>query len=1056
MSTLASISGSSPAPTVAVITYSGGYSPVPGASTTVTVKDSSNTVVWTTTYTQNPYVDDSTHTYTLSGLTSGATYSLKIVSPSSTATGSVTTVSVTTVSTQSGANVTSAFNIAPFFAYPNGYITDPNTGTNSAGVLTGAGINIGWSHPLTAGWDTFVLVRNTSAFPVTPDDGVVVHKYNASDTVSSINIPISLYSQNGYYVTITPASMDGIQLGSSITVANLATSANGTYAVVSLTNTDVSYYSSSAATVSVTSAPSTATVSLASTSRSILDTGAIPQYEYVNNHWISTSGNISGVISMQFGSSDPLGNNIYYVCDNEFYPGKVVNISGLSNPAYNITGAVVTGSNPGSSVRGFMVNASTSVSGLTTDTMTGVASSIGPATAFTEGQQYYYAAFLKLSTYSITSATRTSGSYLVTITAANNTFRVGDSVAISGVDSSIPSPATVVSVSGSSFTVYSTANTTLSKTSGTVAYYGIPTWKKVGEAGATFVKDYGTANAMYNMLPAPYRRVAGDSALDSQGRNAGLFSFLKIFAFEHDFLKTLTDNIRSRYDVNNLSGALIPAMLDQFGVTQETGLGLGQSRRMLRNFSAIHKMKGSSYGIKLALKSYTGYNCVLGNSANLMLSVNDSSFTSSVGNWSATTNCSISSVSAASETLTAVDGTAILKVVPAASGNVVTTCGTSITRMVPVTAGASYLFSAYVRSKTSARSVQLSVGWYSATGALLSTYSGSTTTSSTSAWTRMNSGTATAPTNAFFAAPIIKVSSTSSSADIHYVDAVQFEVGTSASTYAAARNMNIVLQPNRANLLINPSLTDNPQYGSAGTYDTPTGWSLDVETYDSMYGAPYLITYNYPTKLDNDLLNYNNRKAITSVGNVHSATFSIRPSSSVAVTPGAAYTWTVYAQPIAGGSSSASNDGELHIKWYDSSNSLISTSSGTAYSKLVTNAMYYVNSFLGTNAPGPAQRMSLVGTAPSNAAYAVPSIRVVQWNIGYIYGASFESVSSFRTYLDGTFSNILQSDDVIWSGSARTSQSYYYKNYTLTKSRVPSIISSYIPLGAPYTITYSS
>jgi hypothetical protein len=159
-----------------------------------------------------------------------------------------------------------------------------------------------------------------------------------------------------------------------------------------------------------------------------------------------------------------------------------------------------------------------------------------------------------------------------------------------------------------------------------------------------------------------------------------------------------------------------------------------------------------------------------------MLWTDEADFESSVGDWTGTLNCSVTS----SLTFAKVN-THSLRLSSTAGGNMTATSATG-TGGVPVTAGKIYAVAGWIRTGVSARSTGLNILWYDATGAFLSTTTGATSNDSTTFVQYKVTGTA--PANARYAAVQIAVAATGGAAELHYIDAVMMIANTSDATLA--------------------------------------------------------------------------------------------------------------------------------------------------------------------------------------------------------------------------------------------------------------------------------
>jgi hypothetical protein len=188
---------------------------------------------------------------------------------------------------------------------------------------------------------------------------------------------------------------------------------------------------------------------------------------------------------------------------------------------------------------------------------------------------------------------------------------------------------------------------------GTYYYYSIfvlsltqYNWVKAGDAIGLAVYDYGYTEKMYNYLPEIYRISSPYTPTASQWDNYILKGFLKNFGFQLDYTQNLAERVMDKYNVEKVSGKLIPVMLNQFGYDYEPAIGMQQNRIMLRDSLILTKQKGSKAGLLAYLKAFTGWGVSvplsttpnpsvsgISVSHNLMLDYNDSSFEESTGHW---------------------------------------------------------------------------------------------------------------------------------------------------------------------------------------------------------------------------------------------------------------------------------------------------------------------------------------------------------------------------------------------------------------------------------------
>jgi len=161
--------------------------------------------------------------------------------------------------------------------------------------------------------------------------------------------------------------------------------------------------------------------------------------------------------------------------------------------------------------------------------------------------------------------------------------------------------------------------------------------------------------------------------------------------------------------------------------------------------------------------------------------------------------------------------------------------------------------------------------------------------------------------------------------------------------------------------------------------------------------------------------------------------------SSVPVTAGSAYTWSMYVKDV-----NSAVSYKAGISWYDGSSTLISTSSGTTTA---------VSSSGWT-------RVYVTGVAPANAATATISIEsysaAASGTQAYFDGALFEQTDSLNQYFDGD-AGYYETTDLLWEDNDDTNgKSYYYKNRLYVTKRLITALPEYMQLGSTWALFIGS
>ena len=547
-------------------------------------------------------------------------------------------------------------------------------------------------------------------------------------------------------------------------------------------------------------------------------------------------------------------------------------------------------------------------------------------------------------------------------------------------------------------------------------------WVSAGNALGVSVKNYETADLMYDYLPNIYKITNSYSISDNNSQvNDDLYNFLSIFAVEHDLFKTNAENIKYRYDPLSLDGRLVPMLLNEFGFNFEKEIGIQQARSLIKNAVKIYSERGSVSGLKTFVTAFTGFNCDIRPITNLMLDYNNSSFRESLGFWETTTNTTIAKGTPNSET-PPVDPYSepnspsnfpnstlgFFKLTANAAGNIVVACGLSAptTRGVPVVEGQPYTLTGYARAKTTGRVVSPAIRWYDRFGTLISTSSITGVADASGAWNRTSAVTDVAPANARYAVPQFTIASAALN-EVHYLDAVQFEQSTSPTTFTDARRVDVVLRANRINQVINPSFEvdlDNWTASTAASATRVAGGAVEGSDYSAEVSA--LMT----------------------------GTLSWTSDEKVTVQSGDQNAFSAYVKGL------TNMEARLVITWYDELNAVIGSPTTTAYINLL---------------PTEWQRLEITALAPATAVQAELSIEAIADNVGdkfYVDAVMFEKAAFVVPYFDGA-SGYQQAGDILWEGGLPSSgRSHYYKNREVIVKRLIQVLPDYLPTGAPWAV----
>jgi hypothetical protein len=435
-------------------------------------------------------------------------------------------------------------------------------------------------------------------------------------------------------------------------------------------------------------------------------------------------------------------------------------------------------------------------------------------------------------------------------------------------------------------------------------------------------------------------------------------------------------------------------------------------------------------------------------------------------------------------------------------GTVKVLCGSNnaITKGVPVTGDLFYSFSVYAVSSATTKNITLGIDWYDRFGVYISSSAGTATASGTGVFSaRPTVANKQAPATAYYAVPTISIASAAGSAsnEYQYFDCAQFEQSTSVTDFEEARQLKFTMKATRINELKNPhfasplgtwnvtnastavntstrepeatvwdvaykSLTSNiARIETVYTHEYKVGQIVVVSGVDATFNGVYTVTdvgerdgnINFPyieyAKTASDVP----RATATGTVWVSGTALKLTASSTgnVVVTswdgsthadrmpihyPGTSYTFSVYTQLDA-----ASNETVTpSISWYNSSNTLISTTTGTVTT-------------VSSITPGWT-RLEVTGTAPSTAHSAAVSVTWAAGNgeVLYLDSALFENAPIAFTFFTGA-SGYGDNPDYVWEGAVNGSRSHYYKNrYAIQVRTANSTFQDKLPMGTTVAI----
>jgi hypothetical protein len=169
-------------------------------------------------------------------------------------------------------------------------------------------------------------------------------------------------------------------------------------------------------------------------------------------------------------------------------------------------------------------------------------------------------------------------------------------------------------------------------------------WVTSGTAQGLVLIDWGFGSTYQTWMPEWYLDLDGGLATTAQPEGP-LVRFLELLGFETDWVRSEIESLILLTNVDLISGALLPYMGGNLGVTYEPVLGMTRTRVLVKNAIYLYKNKGTAQGIAAAASAFSGYGAEVTIGKNLEIQLDDSAFDRSTGHWTpASASSTISTV----------------------------------------------------------------------------------------------------------------------------------------------------------------------------------------------------------------------------------------------------------------------------------------------------------------------------------------------------------------------------------------------------------------------------
>lgn len=342
-------------------------------------------------------------------------------------------------------------------------------------------------------------------------------------------------------------------------------------------------------------------------------------------------------------------------------------------------------------------------------------------------------------------------------------------------------------------------------------------WVIAGSVNDLVPSDHGMHDKMLKLLPQVYttKEQTPFGTIDAPEYNSlgilvnpgsTLYHFTDGLSFTYEQLITFAEILQPSIFSDPLTPSLLGVASVNKGLSVEPNLPIKNQKRLIREALSIYRNKGTKLGIENYTECLTGYAPFATVSPNLMLSVQDSSFYKSVGNWTAESGVTLTAGTTDGPTLSeekSIDDAWNCKAQMGSQKTMSLGMVTPITQGTPVLEDTEYTFSLMAKILTASKTFSVKLTYFAQNGSVLD--DDSSTFTCTTSWAPYEF-TVTTPAGTTYVG--ITITNLSSSTETFLFDALCLQEG-SFRDYDEARAITLSLTPNKTNLVNNPSFENN-------------------------------------------------------------------------------------------------------------------------------------------------------------------------------------------------------------------------------------------------------
>lgn len=529
-------------------------------------------------------------------------------------------------------------------------------------------------------------------------------------------------------------------------------------------------------------------------------------------------------------------------------------------------------------------------------------------------------------------------------------------------------------------------------------------WVKAGEIYDVVPTDTDATKRLMNLLP---RTLVSDvlspfgvipEKTDPPEFKTELYQFLDGMAFTYEQLLTQLSLLKPAHNVDPANYLTIPAESFSVGIEPEPNLPVVNQRRLIREANYLYGQKGTALGIKNYSQALTGFLTNVNLSHNLLLSVQDSTFYKSTGNWAVkNSTATISSTNELEPDLTeerAIDKVYTLKINASDAGHMVLGYDSPLLQGIPISSDNIYTYSFKVKSPTSAGSVTPTIAFFDKNGLQTYTTSG-TPVAANNSWKTV-SDAIDASSDLIGKANYAGLKISWSAAGVYYVDMVCLQKGTEPS-YFEARHVDVILRPSKTNFITNPSFEVNDAgWERVGIKFERDNSTVPKEGYPSTYSGKFTAS---------------------------STTWELKNTSRIPLLKGAYFNVSLY------GTAPSTINLNIVIDVYDAEGTLLYSFTeprkfGPTWTRISAGGL------INLDTEADYALVKLTGTATAGDTFHVDMVQA-------------QTTKEPSDYFDGSMPT---SVGVIWQGDAHASNSLYYPGKDTKISRLAHTLNDWVPM----------